>query len=94
MSLERWTKAVLLVVVFATLMPFYCPIGQARVHHDLPANTGPFVDEIVYNVISSDDQQVLALVNNEIDIIGDVVDATYLQQLKATENTEVTFQPP
>ncbi|MGY5852170.1 MAG: ABC transporter substrate-binding protein, partial [Candidatus Thorarchaeota archaeon] len=52
--------------------------------------TGPFVDKVVYNVIEQDDQQVLALQNDEVDLIGDWVDPTFLPTLTQAENIEVS----
>jgi len=50
---------------------------------------GAYVDKIIYNVITQDDQQVLALQNNEIDLIGDMVDPTFLQTLTEAEDIDV-----
>ena len=50
---------------------------------------GAYVEKLVYNVIEGDDQQVLALQNNEIDLIGDMVDPTHLPTLEAAANVEV-----
>ncbi len=50
---------------------------------------GPFLDKIVYNVIGGDDQQVLALQNNEIDLIGDFVDPTFVSSLESASNIEM-----
>ncbi len=52
--------------------------------------TGPFVDKLVFRVITGDDQQVLALQNNEIDLIGEQIDPAYLPSLQAADNIEVT----
>lgn len=49
---------------------------------------GPFVDKLTFRVIEGDDTQVLALQNNEIDLIGDMVDPTHLPTLEAAENIE------
>ncbi|MHA1907474.1 MAG: ABC transporter substrate-binding protein [Candidatus Thorarchaeota archaeon] len=51
--------------------------------------TGVFVDEIVYDVITQDDQQVLALQDDEIDLIGDMVDPSFLDTLSEAEEIEV-----
>ena len=53
------------------------------------AKSGPYVDKIVYNVIEGDDQQVLALQNDEIDLVGDMVDPTHLATLQAAEGIDV-----
>jgi len=46
---------------------------------------GPYVDKIIFKVITQDDQQVLALMDNEIDLIGDWVDPTFLDTIPFTE---------
>ncbi len=50
---------------------------------------GPFVDKVVYNVITQDDQQVLSLQDDEIDLIGDMVDPSFLDTLSEAEDIEV-----
>ncbi|MHA1929298.1 MAG: ABC transporter substrate-binding protein [Candidatus Thorarchaeota archaeon] len=50
---------------------------------------GPYVDKIVYSVITQDDQQVLALMDDEIDLIGDMVDPTFLATLLEAEDIDV-----
>jgi ABC-type transport system substrate-binding protein len=58
---------------------------------DLGGNwkSGPYVNKIVYNVIEGDDQQVLALQNDEIDLIGDMVDPQFLDALTEAEDIDV-----
>ncbi|TFG11122.1 hypothetical protein EU537_13270, partial [Candidatus Thorarchaeota archaeon] len=58
---------------------------------DLGGNwkSGPYVNKIVYNVIEGDDQQVLALQNDEIDLIGDMVDPQFLGALTEAEDIDV-----
>jgi len=50
---------------------------------------GPYVDKIVFDVITQDDQQVLALVDDEIDIIDQQIDPTFLDTLVEAEDIEV-----
>jgi len=57
---------------------------------DTPLKSGPFVDKIVFNVIRQDDQRVLALINDEIDLIGDRVDPSFIETLEAAENIETS----
>ncbi|MFW9846415.1 MAG: ABC transporter substrate-binding protein [Candidatus Thorarchaeota archaeon] len=47
---------------------------------------GPYVDQIVFNVLDNEDQRVLALINDEIDLIDEQVDPTYLPQLEAADD--------
>ena len=39
---------------------------------------GPYVEKLVFKVITADDLQVAALLDDEIDLIGDMVDTTFL----------------
>ncbi|MHA1772447.1 MAG: ABC transporter substrate-binding protein [Candidatus Thorarchaeota archaeon] len=80
--------AVSLVAAF-TLMALSPALAKAQTMDLGTLKTGPFVEKLVYNVIEGDDQQVLALQNNEIDLIGDMVDPTHLATLSAAENIEV-----
>jgi peptide/nickel transport system substrate-binding protein len=50
---------------------------------------GPYVNKVVFNVITQDDQQVLALQDDEIDLIGDMVDPSFLDTLTEAENIDV-----
>jgi ABC-type transport system substrate-binding protein len=50
---------------------------------------GPYIDKLVFNVITQDDQQVLALQDDEIDLIGDMVDPSFLDTLIEAENIDV-----
>ncbi len=85
---RRRVLALTLVAAFAfmAISPIFAT-AQFTVPGGL--KNGPYVDKIVYNVIEGDDQQVLALQNDEIDLIGDMVDPTHLATLQAAENIEV-----
>lgn len=50
---------------------------------------GPYVDKVLYQVISQDDEEVLALLDNEIDLIGDEIDPSFLQMLMEASDIEV-----
>ncbi len=50
---------------------------------------GGYVDEISYTPIGQDDDQIAALLNDEIDLIGSAVDPTFFQTLTEAENVEV-----
>ena len=54
-----------------------------------PDNVGPFVDSLVFKVIGGDDQQILALLNDEVDLVGEAIDPTYLPTLDLAEGIEV-----
>jgi len=57
------------------------------------ANSGPYIDKLTFRVITQDDAQVLALQNNEIDLIEQQLDPTYLPALAAADNIEVVNIP-
>jgi ABC-type transport system substrate-binding protein len=52
--------------------------------------TGPWVDKIVYEVIQDNTQQVLALIDGDVDIIGGQLDPAFLDQLYEAEDVEVS----
>lgn len=54
---------------------------------------GPFIDKIVFNVITSEDQRVLALQDGNIDLIDDQLDPAFLETLLQTDNVEVFHKP-
>ncbi len=51
--------------------------------------SGPFLDEVQYHIITQDDQQVIALQDNEIDLIGNTIDPSFLVTLQEAANIEV-----
>jgi ABC-type transport system substrate-binding protein len=48
---------------------------------DTPFKSGPFVDQIVFKVIEGQAEAILALQNDEIDMVGDMIDPQYLSVL-------------
>ena len=58
----------------------------------LPESTklGPYINKLIFKVIPNSDEQVFALLNDEIDAIGDSVSPTYLSRLMEAEDIEVT----
>ncbi|MGY5874971.1 MAG: ABC transporter substrate-binding protein [Candidatus Thorarchaeota archaeon] len=82
------TKLAIIILISMTIS-FSSPLlSNAQLWVDDLKN-GAFVDKIVYNVINNDDQQILALQNNEVDLVGDMVDPTFLYTLETAENIEV-----
>ncbi len=61
-------------------------VSAAGTHVD---GSGPYVDTLLFKVIGGNDQQVLALKNNEIDIIGDIVDTAYIDELAASPDVSL-----
>ncbi|MCF2138357.1 MAG: ABC transporter substrate-binding protein [Candidatus Thorarchaeota archaeon] len=52
-------------------------------------SSGPYIDKLVFKVIREDADQVLALQNNNIDIIGQFVDPSFVDQLSNSSNIEI-----
>ncbi len=50
---------------------------------------GAYVETLTFSIISQDDEQVLALLNDELDLIGNRIDPSFLQQLLEAEDIEV-----
>jgi len=86
----RAKRLLAISLVAAFTMMAISPIFAKAQTTDLGGlKTGPFVDKLVFNVIEGDDQQVLALLNDEIDLIGDMVDPTHLPTLQGAKDIEV-----
>ncbi|NWF95479.1 MAG: hypothetical protein HXY34_05015, partial [Candidatus Thorarchaeota archaeon] len=85
---ERTKRALAVFLVaaftFMAISPLLVSAQTTYYKHE-----GPFIEKLRYNVITGDDQQVLALINDEIDLIGDMVDPTHLPSLEAAANVEV-----
>jgi len=90
MIIKNNRQILALSFVFAFTMMIFSPIFVTA-QTTLPghAKSGPYIDKLVFNVITQDDQQVLALQDNEIDLIGDMVDPSFLDTLIESENIEV-----
>ncbi|MHA1859357.1 MAG: ABC transporter substrate-binding protein, partial [Candidatus Thorarchaeota archaeon] len=86
----RAKRVLAISLVAAFTMMAISPIFAKAQTTDLGGlKTGPFIDKLVFNVIEGDDQQVLALLNDEIDLIGDMVDPTHLPTLEGAKDIEV-----
>ena len=74
-------------------MSFCYPARPAAATGDNAEKQGPSVDKVVYKIITGADQEVQALLNNQIDMIGETVDPQYLLTLQAAQNISVAQQP-
>ncbi|MHA2424872.1 MAG: ABC transporter substrate-binding protein [Candidatus Thorarchaeota archaeon] len=54
---------------------------------------GPFLDKIVYERISDPDEQMLALQEDEIDIVSEMMDPKFLDRFGIDDGTEVAISP-
>ncbi len=77
------------------MISLFIPVTGASSNYSISGtdSTGPFVDRLVFNVITQADQQVLALQNDQIDIIGDMVDPVFYNALNEAEDIEVSTTP-
>ena len=81
------------IIIMVTLMVFILSIFLTHsVLSDSIENLriGPFVDKLVFKVIQDDTQQVLALIDGDVDIIGRQLDPIFLDGLYDNEDIEVS----
>ena len=83
-------KVIVLWVLTCVIFPLL-PLTQAELFGN--TWTGPWIDRLVFEVIQDDTQQVLALVNGDVDIIGGQINPIFLDQLYEAENVEVSEIP-
>ncbi|MFO7837087.1 MAG: ABC transporter substrate-binding protein [Candidatus Thorarchaeota archaeon] len=54
---------------------------------------GPYVDNIIYEVISQQDSAVLALEEGDVDMIGEMIDPALVGELRTAQNIEIAETP-
>lgn len=92
--LSSRAKRVLAVTLAATFaLMAVSPLFASAAAIPGGAKNGPYVDKLVFRVITGTDQEVLSLLNDQIDLIGEMVDPQFLAQLQAAENIEVANVP-
>lgn len=89
MASTKAKRALALSLVMAFMLMAVSPIFSAAQTVPGGLKNGPYVDKLVFNVITQDDQQVLALLSNEIDLIGDMVDPSFLPELEEAADVDV-----
>ena len=72
------------LIILVLLFGFASTFGFASA---TPA--GVHVETLVFSVISQGDEQVLALLNDEIDLIGNTIDPTFIPSLEEAEDIEL-----
>ena len=83
-------KSISLVLVFAILSFTLLPASVRSQPLPEPGlKNGPFVDKIQFKIIVEPDKQALALLDDEIDLIGNMIDPIFLEALKDAEDIEV-----
>ncbi|TXT54104.1 MAG: Periplasmic dipeptide transport protein [Candidatus Thorarchaeota archaeon] len=83
-------RALSVIFIFAFMLMAVSP-GLIAAQGTLPghAKSGPYIDKLVFNVITGDDAQVLALLDDDIDLIGEQVDPSFLPQLEEADDVEI-----
>ncbi|MFW9980141.1 MAG: ABC transporter substrate-binding protein [Candidatus Thorarchaeota archaeon] len=89
MTNEFRKKTIALSLVAVFLFMIMSPILVSAQTDTVPLKNGAYVDKLVYSVITQDDQQVLALQDDEIDLIGGMVDPSFLDTLIEAEDIDV-----
>ncbi len=82
------TIAITLVAAFALMA--ISPIFATAQTVPGFAKTGPYIEKLRFDVITSDDLQVLALQNNEIDLIDGFLDSSFIPTIEGAANIELT----
>ena len=82
-------NVIVVVVLFGLIMTLGGPVIMASASDVTWSNSGPYVDEIVYNFMQTSDEIVLALMNDEIDMSGRMIDPNHLDTLIADPDIEV-----
>ena len=84
-------KKVLSLSILFVLVFFSFSSILTTAQFELPGSfkNGPYVDKVVYKVVEGEDQRILAIQNDEIDMIGEMIDPTHLATLEADEDIEI-----
>ncbi|MHA2213492.1 MAG: ABC transporter substrate-binding protein, partial [Candidatus Thorarchaeota archaeon] len=86
-NLAKRTIAITLVAAF-TIMAISPALVAAQPALPNDWKVGPYIDKIVFDVITQDDQQVLALQNDEVDIIDSFISPDFVPVIEASENVD------
>ncbi len=73
---------VIMLLIAATILIWPTSVQSINKDSDI-IKAGPYVDQILFEVIRSDDAQMLALMNDEIDIVGDFLHPAFLPAIES-----------
>ncbi len=90
MATNRSKRVIALFLAFAFVLMAVSPMFSSAQTVPGTEKNGPYLNKLVYNVITQPDQAVLALQNDQIDLIGDMVDPSFLGTLTSAQNINVT----
>ncbi|MFW9847880.1 MAG: ABC transporter substrate-binding protein [Candidatus Thorarchaeota archaeon] len=88
--LTRNSKRVLAMTLVTAFL--FMAVSPALVHaQTLPGHykSGPYLDKIVFDVITQEDQRVIALQDGDIDLIDDQLDPSFLETLVEAQDVDV-----
>ena len=86
LSMRAILVSFLTVLIYSDVILILCA-GAAQIGNQW---SGPWVDRIVYKIIQDDTEQIHALIDGEVDIIGGQLDPAFLDQLYDAEDVEVS----
>ncbi|MHA2187390.1 MAG: ABC transporter substrate-binding protein, partial [Candidatus Thorarchaeota archaeon] len=87
MNKNNTKRVIALCLAFAFLFMAVSPMFAHAQTMDLGhEKTGPFLDRIVYDVIEDEATQILAIQNNQIDMLDSQLNTIYLPVLEAADN--------
>ncbi|MHA2424873.1 MAG: ABC transporter substrate-binding protein [Candidatus Thorarchaeota archaeon] len=89
--MSSWKGKILIPILLILCSGFILPVQVNAFSQNL--QHGIYVDKIVYNIIPNEDQQVLALQDDEIDLIGEILDPVFTGMLEQSENIDVVDRP-
>ncbi|MHA1960435.1 MAG: ABC transporter substrate-binding protein [Candidatus Thorarchaeota archaeon] len=83
----------MLILVLSPFISLGTAESQGQMQVPGSIKNGPYVDRIVFDVILQDDQRVVALLNDEIDIIGEMIEPDFVEVLRNSENIAIDEVP-
>jgi ABC-type transport system substrate-binding protein len=84
---EKILSLLVVLMLSGCVLPLHAQAIPDDIHHGL------YIDHIVYEIITSEDQQILAIQNDEIDLIGQTFTPTYTSILDQADDINVVASP-
>jgi ABC-type transport system substrate-binding protein len=88
LAMSRGHSELFCAVVFLVAMTLVLPVA-GQLASQVPLKNGPYLESVTYRVINSPDQQVLELLDNHLDMIGDFIDLSFYDTLRASEDVQL-----
>ncbi|MFX0167946.1 MAG: ABC transporter substrate-binding protein [Candidatus Hodarchaeota archaeon] len=95
-KLRRLALVILIFLLSSLIFPIsfessYIVPQEKQGGSDVWDPTAPYVDRAIFHVIEGQERQIAALVAGEIDHLTDYIEQTYLDELEANPDIEVTY---